>query len=160
MGVLRSRCAVCGSRIESRSARREGRLWFCSQSCFLEHESRPRRRAGAVPRGPLRALWRTVRWVLGAFVVLCVALVVAAILGAGKTGHSSSKSSQYDRSNPVPLRHAAVIGGGWRFKVLAVRRNANRQVLAVRNYGYAVNYPPPPRAHGFMGLLALTIAGG
>jgi hypothetical protein len=63
--------------------------------------------------------------VVGAFVVLCVALVVAAILGVGNDDKSAADASTKGRTHPVPFRVAAPIGGGWKMKVLSVRRNAN-----------------------------------
>lgn len=96
---------------------------------------------------------------LGAFVVLCVALVVAAILGAGKTGHSSAPSSPYKRASPVPLHRVAAIGGGWRMRVISVDRNANREVAAVPDYG-GLNDAPAHGAQDFRVTLSLTYSGG
>ena len=83
--MIRSRCANCGSRTASRSARREGKEWFCSQSCLLEWESRfghgrgfasvaSPKRHGSV--GWLFTLARLVRWTVTAIVLVVVTLVV------------------------------------------------------------------------------------
>ena len=79
-----SRCVNCGSTSATPSARREGRLWFCSQSCFLQVESRPKRGAGAGTRvRPLRVVGKTIKWTIISVVLAVVTLVVIVVVGVG-----------------------------------------------------------------------------
>lgn len=82
-----SRCANCGSTTATASARREGRLWFCSQSCFLQVESRSARLGGDArasrPARPLRVVGKTIKWTVISVVLVVVALVVILVVGAG-----------------------------------------------------------------------------
>lgn len=173
MGLVRAaRCAHCGRSVRGLpDARREGRRWFCSQSCLLQAESSGEGSGRSRPAasGPLRVLQKTVKWVLIGAGLIAVASLVAAIVGVGGTGESAT------RSNPVPFRHAADIGGGWKMRVLAVTRNANRRVAAASkamnghtagrsgplcSADYPCSPPPPARAQDFIVYVSLIYAGG
>jgi hypothetical protein len=113
-------------------------------------------------------LRKTVKWTLIVLGLLAVASLIAAVVGVGGTGKSVA------RSNPVPLRHAANIGAGWKMRVLAVTRNANRRVAAASKAanGHTVgpsgrtcaadvpcSPPPPSGAQDFMVLISLKYVG-
>jgi hypothetical protein len=100
--VIRSHCSNCGSRTASRSARREGKDWFCSQSCLLEFESRAGHGRGLIsvtrpkPHGLIGwffTLARIVRWTVTAIVLGVVALLVAGAVMLGREVDKSAKSS-------------------------------------------------------------------
>jgi hypothetical protein len=164
VGIV-SRCANCGSRTASASARRVGREWFCSQSCLLQAESsraRGKRSSSHGRRGSVRLLRKTVKWTLIVVGLLVVISVVAAIVGVGNS--NTSKGSA--RSHPVPLHRLAAIGGGWKMRVVKVTPNANQQVIAVPESQISAgatgraNHAPPAGAQDFMILVALTYTGG
>lgn len=126
MSVLRSHCAYCGTQVASRSARREGRLWFCSQSCFLQAESSWAKvssplggtwmRQPSRPRRPVRSagrvLWKTTKTVVTVVVLIVVAVVIAAIValahGGKKLDADTSKSEQTAHRAAVMYRHIRV----------------------------------------------------
>src|SRR4051812_29793737 len=100
--MIRSRCANCGSRNASRSARREGKDWFCSQPCLLEFESRAGHGRGLISIGrPKRrgfigwffTLARVIRWTMTAIVLAVVALLVGGAVVLGREVDQSAKSS-------------------------------------------------------------------
>jgi hypothetical protein len=159
MSVLRSRCAVCGSPVESHSARREGRLSFCSQSCFLEHESRGRRSTGrsrSRPARPLQLVRKTVKWALIAFGLIAVLAIVLAVVDTNETttkpaGHRAT------RATIVRLRRAAAVGDGWRMRIVGIDWNATREVEAAsREY----QLQTPAHAQNVMLTVTATYAGG
>ncbi len=94
-----SRCANCGAKDETRSPRREGKLWFCSQACFLEHESRRGRawrgHTPSAPRRAVRVIGKTIKWVVVAIVLLVVAGVIAVVVGIGRAVSDSEKSAKH-----------------------------------------------------------------
>jgi len=152
------RCANCGRFVaDAEDRRREGRHWFCSQSCFLQRaaslRSAPRR------RGPA---WRIVKWTGGVVALLFLALVVAALAGLGDTntgkdkGKWSASSRLGSRANPVRFRYAAAVGEGWRLRVLGVTRNATRRVRAV----YSYNEAPEAGGQDYLVRVAATYVGG
>jgi hypothetical protein len=104
--VIRSTCANCGSETASRSARREGKKWFCSQSCLLHYESKQGRstfggggrqsskaRTGRTVIAPVRLVGKIIKWAVIATVLVVVAGVVAVVVGLGKAADKSEKSS-------------------------------------------------------------------
>src|SRR5438105_5059619 len=103
---MASHCVNCGSTSATRSARREGRLWFCSQSCFLQAESRLKRPAERARRSsPVRAfriLGKTIKWAVITVVLVVVALVVAVVVGAS---HALNKSEHKSHRASVAFRH-------------------------------------------------------
>jgi hypothetical protein len=116
--MMRSRCAVCGTEVETRSARREGKLWFCSYSCFLQYESsggRPGQSNRNVPRRPMGFIRRTLRWTL-IVVVLVVALALALALIDGRTGGKSAAKqvAGQSQSDAIPLHVVGGVWDGWR----------------------------------------------
>jgi hypothetical protein len=142
-------------------ARREGRRWFCSQSCHLQAPPARSRQH----RGPARRAWRMVKWTAAVVALLSTALVVAALAGLGDTtsdkkaknptGAASARIGS--RSRPVPFRHAAAIGAGWRMRVLAVAPNATRRVLAA---GDRYAEAPAPGGQDYLIAVEATYVGG
>jgi hypothetical protein len=168
MSVLRSRCAVCGSTVESRSARREGKLWFCSQSCFLQHESaggRSGRRSRAPARGPLGVARKVVRWtlgVVGAFVLVAIVVGVVDATRGEKSKSADAGAANKPKirlaagglwSNPVPLHAIGGVWDGWRLQVVSVTPTAT-QFLGQRRQHM------PPGGQELMVSIAATYKGG
>jgi hypothetical protein len=93
-----SRCSSCGTRTATSSARKEGKDWFCSQSCLLEYESKagharaPSRKAHR-RRGPVRAIGKAIKWTVIVGVLAVVALIVVAAVDLGRSADKSSKAS-------------------------------------------------------------------
>jgi hypothetical protein len=169
VSIVASRCAFCGSTDASRSGRREGKLWFCSQSCFLQYESRAGQRHGLKHR-PLPAfananrrrrgsrVRRAVRWVLIGVGLLVALSIVGAIVG-GETGSKSDASRAAkrgaSRSRPVPLHHVGGVWNGWRLRVLSVTPSAvqllghERQPIAAGGQEFMVSLAASYRGGGY-----------
>lgn len=117
--MIRSRCAKCGSRTASRSARREGKDWFCSQACLLEWESRRGRGRGAAwttrPGRRGRSGWfftlaRLVRWAVTAIVLVVVTLIVGGAIYLGREVDKTARSSHRAELAIAHLRRGATEG--------------------------------------------------
>src|SRR5205814_70899 len=107
MGVIRAtRCIRCGRDVRGLpEARKEGGLRFCSQSCYLQHVSTATH-AGPYARndvasypargavGGIRLIGKTIKWALILVALAAVALVVAALVGLGRTADKSASSSR------------------------------------------------------------------
>lgn len=162
MAILRAaRCSVCGRDIRGmEDARKEGGRWFCSPSCLLQGTGgqwKKRERTG-----PVRAVRRVVKWTLIVLGLLFAGIIALALaLGTKGTRKAGSGMGFGSRSQPVRLGKAAVIGGGWRVKVLRVVPKADRRIVSTKNkYGEKPNKPPPPGAQDYMVKLAVTYIGG
>jgi hypothetical protein len=85
-----SGCANCGTRTATSSARKEGKDWFCSQSCLLQYESKaarsqsflearpPKGRGGHV--GPVRVVGKVIKWGVILVVLATTAFVIAIVV--------------------------------------------------------------------------------
>lgn len=102
--MIWSHCANCGSQTASRSARREGKDWFCSQLCLLTWESRRSRGRRIQPLADTRqklpraagwasALARAARWTFTLIALAVVALIVGGAMMLGREVDKSATSS-------------------------------------------------------------------
>jgi len=165
MAILRAeRCANCGRDVRGLDdARKEGRRWYCSQSCFLQASSTARsggrrRREG----GPVRRVARVVKWTLLVLGLLMVALIIAAFAGLGDTSNKTSAQTPRARAaktKPVRLGRVAAVGAGWRLRILPpVAWDAGASIAAVPDqYGSRTQ---PAHAQDVMLTVAATFAGG
>lgn len=83
--ALRGKCAVCGRNLrEADEPRRDGKRWFCSQSCFLQAASSTQTKWKSRPK------WRRrIGWTAGVIVALFVGLIaLGAAIGAPKAAKS------------------------------------------------------------------------
>jgi outer membrane protein assembly factor BamE (lipoprotein component of BamABCDE complex) len=102
-----ARCISCGRAVEDASdARKEGKVWFCSQSCYLQHQSRlprlsdaPARRTaspppigGRVVASPLRVIWKTIKVAVATVVLIVVAVVILFFVALDKGARDLNKS--------------------------------------------------------------------
>lgn len=108
-----ARCVNCGRDVRGLpDTRKEGKLHYCSQSCYLQHESRLARGLAAPPRpnrasfrpggvrSPLRVAWKAVK-VLVILVVLAVtAFVIAVVVAVTKAAKDA------DNAAPAPITRA------------------------------------------------------
>jgi hypothetical protein len=125
----RDRCEVCGRPVRGLpDARKEGKLWFCSQGHFLSYTGDF---GGSTSRRPLRTVRKVVKWTLLVCGVLFVAIVVAAIAGVGNESQGDSNRPAGERAavrnsqaDPLPLGKVGGVGGGWRLRVTSVVPNA------------------------------------
>jgi hypothetical protein len=162
--MRRYQCAQCGRDVRDLpdSARRfEGGSWYCSQSCFLEHESAASRTSAASQRRPKRRWRRRVAWTVGIIVALIVGL---AILGAfvspdnpKKAGENDAAASASAREPVVPFGHFGGVGDHWRIRVVSARRNATALIVSLSGQ-YAER--PPAGAQYYLVKIAARYTGG
>jgi hypothetical protein len=165
MSILRGeRCANCGRAVGGLDdARKEGRRWYCSQSCFLQASSvaRPGRARRRREGGPVRRVWRAVKWTLLVLGVLFVALIVAAIAGLGDTKDKTSaqvRQVRVAKVKPVRLGRGSGVGAGWRLRILSVNWNADAAIASTPGqYGGSVS---APHAQDVMLTIVARFAGG
>jgi hypothetical protein len=143
---------------EADEPRRDGKRWYCSQSCFLQASS-----SSHAKWKPRRKWRRRILWTLGIIFGLFVGLIIlGAVIGQPKkkdAARSPASAAQVStaganfgsRSRPVPVGTAASIGGGWWVKVDSATLNANR--LFSQN-------PPPRGAQNVLVMLTLSYRGG
>src|SRR6266540_3002234 len=113
-----ARCVNCGRDVRGLpDTRKEGKLHYCSQSCYLQHESRLARGLAAPPRpnrasfrpggvrSPLRVAWKAVK-VLVILVVLAVtAFVIAVVVAVTKACKGRrQRSTGSNHASTVPAR--------------------------------------------------------
>ncbi|HEY8775154.1 MAG TPA: hypothetical protein VIM33_01605 [Gaiellaceae bacterium] len=175
MSVLRSRCAVCGWPVESRSARREGKDWFCSQSCLLQYESAGGRSGGrrAPSRGAVGVVRKAVRWTLGVVGGFVLVAIVVGIVDATKgqkpktadAGTANKAKVRLAagglRSNPVPLHTIGGVWDGWRLHVESVTPTAaqflgrHRKSIAPGGREFMLSISVTYKAGGYKGVRGL-----
>jgi hypothetical protein len=142
--ALRGKCANCGRDLrEADEPRRDGKTWFCSQSCFLQAASN-----SGTKWKPRRKWRRRILWTLGVVFALFVGLVVlGAVVGTPKNQKASHRTTAAhrtesvspkpkptrillgSRARPIPIGRAARIGDGWRMTVVAVRRKVSQRAI-------------------------------
>lgn len=164
-------CAVCRRDVRGlEDARKEGKLWFCSDHHFLSYNGPRDRKPARKSKGRFGTLGKiVVKWTLIVFGLLFLALVIAAIAGIGDettdTGTAAKKKTMGKPpvgaiARPVPLGKAAAVGDHWRMRVAGVTPNANKIVWRESIDGRRVAARVAPGAQLVMFHLVATYVGG
>jgi hypothetical protein len=137
MAVLTAvRCETCGRDVRGLPDRRnEGGLWFCSDSCYLQHESRLAR-VGETPRrarrrGPFRPLWKAIKFAVIAVVLATTAFVILVIVIAVR-----ENSAQNAARIPAPITSAQFHRVKYDMTTRQVRRLLGRPTTRGRRCWY------------------------
>ena len=111
-----SGCANCGTRTATSSARKEGKDWFCSQSCLLQYESKAARRQSFLearpPKGrggylgPVRVVGKVIKWGVILVVLATTAFVIAVVVAVAHGLNDVNKTVNRAEANS---RHAAAV---------------------------------------------------
>lgn len=162
---LGGRCANCGRSLRDvDEPRRQGKHWFCSQSCFLQAESS----GGGTKWKPRRRWRRRVGWTVGIVVVLFIGLIVlGAIVGTKKTtpkanqvnsavvvSHRTSAPVRGSAADPIHVGTVAPIGASWQMRVVSVIWNVSQKALGLGSE------PLPPGAENVVVKIAIRYTGG